>query len=60
VRAFWEQAAPELGLDARFIDEAVARASGNLQHAAMLRLHLAGLAPEQRRVEDIPRRLGLC
>jgi WD40 repeat protein len=58
VRAFWEQAAPELGLDARFIAEAVARAGGNLQHAAMLRQHLAGLPPEQRRVEDIPRGLA--
>ncbi len=58
VRAFWRQAAPELKLDARFIDEAVARAGGNLQHAAMLRQHLAGLSPDQRRVEDIPRGLA--
>ncbi|HEX2691618.1 MAG TPA: AAA family ATPase, partial [Kofleriaceae bacterium] len=58
VRAWWEQVAPQLGLDARFIAEAVARAGGNLQHAAMLRLHLAGLLPEQRRVEDIPRGLA--
>src|SRR5512144_1909840 len=34
VRGYWEQAAPPLGLDAQFIDEAVARADGNLQHAA--------------------------
>jgi WD40 repeat protein len=58
VRVFWEQAAPELGLDDEFIAEAVARAGGNLQHAAMLRQHLAGLPPEQRRVEDIPRGLA--
>ncbi len=58
VRAFWEQAAPELGLDARFVDEAVTRAGGNLQHAAMLRLHLAGLPPEQRRALAIPRGLA--
>jgi NACHT domain len=59
VRAFRAQAAPQLGLDARFVDEAVARADGNLQHAAMLRLHLKGLLPEQpRRVEDIPRGLA--
>ena len=57
VRAFWEQAAPELGLDARFVADAVAGAAGNLQHAAMLRQHLIGLAPEQRRVEVIPRGL---
>jgi WD40 repeat protein len=58
VRAFWERAAPPLGLDARFIDEAVARAGGNLQHAATLRNHLAGLPAERRRVEDIPRGLA--
>ena len=58
VRAFWEQAAPELGLDAGFISRAVASAEGNLQHAAMLRQHLAGLPPVQRRVEDIPRGLA--
>jgi len=58
VRAFWEEAAPELGLDQRFIAEAVARAGGNLQHAAMLRQHLAGLPPAQRRALDIPRGLA--
>ena len=54
VRAFWEQEAPTLGQDAAFVAEAVERARGNPQHAEMLRKHLAGLAPEQRRVEDIP------
>ncbi|HET7502486.1 MAG TPA: AAA family ATPase, partial [Kofleriaceae bacterium] len=58
VRALWEQAAPELGLDAAFVAEAVERASGNPQHAEMLRKHLASLPPEERRVEDIPRGLG--
>src|SRR5689334_20685879 len=58
VRAFWDQAAPELGLDAAFVAQAVERARGNLQHAVMLRLHLAGLPPELRRVEDIPRGLA--
>ncbi|HEX7836373.1 MAG TPA: AAA family ATPase, partial [Kofleriaceae bacterium] len=58
VRAFWEQAALELGLDERFIAEAIERASGNLQHAVTLRQHLAGLTPEQRRIEDIPRGLA--
>jgi WD40 repeat protein len=58
VRAFWEQAAPELGLDAQFIVEAVDRAAGNPQHAEMLRKRLAGLPPGQRRVEDIPRGLA--
>ena len=58
VRAFWERAAPELGLDARFVSKATAGAEGNMQHAAMLRQHLAGLPPEQRRVEAIPRGLA--
>lgn len=59
VRAFWGHAAPELGLDERFVDEAVVRASGNLQHAAMLRLQLGGLQPQQlQRVDDIPRGLS--
>jgi len=57
VRAFWDKAAPALGLDAAFIDQAVKRAAGNLQHAVMLQQQLAGLPPEQRQVEDIP--LGL-
>src|SRR3954469_15542990 len=54
VRAFWEQAAPALGLDAQFVAQVVERAVGNLQHAVMLRQQLAGLPPDQRRVEDIP------
>ena len=54
VQAFWEQVAPELGLDTRFIAEAVDRAGGNPQHAEMLRKHLAGLPLERRHVEDIP------
>jgi len=58
VRGLWEQAAPPLGLDARFIDEAVARAGGNLQHAVMLRKHLAGRPVAERRVERIPRGLA--
>ena len=58
VRAFWEQEAPALGLAVRFIEEAVRRADGNLEHAAMLRKHLAGVAPAQRRVENIPRGLA--
>jgi hypothetical protein len=57
VRAFWEQAAHELGLDAQFVAQAVERAGGNLQHAVMLRAHLSGLPPEQRRASDIPRGL---
>jgi len=68
VRAFWEGAAGPLGLDPhdreddRFLDEAVARALGNVQHAVQLRKQLAALGPEQRRaarhrLEDIPRGL---
>jgi len=58
VRAFWEGAAEPLDLDADFVDEAVTRAGGNVQHAVQLRKRLAVLPPEQRRVEDIPRGLG--
>src|SRR5215510_9258937 len=58
VRAYWEREAAVLGLDARFVDEAVARASGNLQHAVQLRKHMAVLPRAQRRVEDIPRGLS--
>jgi hypothetical protein len=58
VRAFWEAAAPELGLEEAFIDEAVARADGNMQHAAMLCKHLVSVPPAKRRVEGIPRGLG--
>jgi WD40 repeat protein len=58
VRAFWEQATRELGLDAPFIAQAVERAGGNLEHAAMLHRQLVGLPRERRHVEDIPRGLG--
>jgi WD40 repeat protein len=58
VRAFWEGSAESLSLDTNFIDEAVSRARGNVQHAVQLRKHLAVLPPEQRRVEDIPHGLA--
>jgi hypothetical protein len=54
VRAFWERAARPLGLGAIFIEEAVARARGNLQHATMLRKYLAGMPSSQRKVKSIP------
>src|SRR6185503_5304903 len=57
VRAFWNHAALELRLNAAFVAEAVERADGNMQHAAMLYCQLAGMPREQRRVEDIPRGL---
>ncbi|HEX2687179.1 MAG TPA: CHAT domain-containing protein [Kofleriaceae bacterium] len=57
VRAFWRREAPVLGLGDQFVEEAVARADGNLQHAATLRKHLASVPPAQRRVEVIPRGL---
>jgi WD40 repeat protein len=68
VRAFWERAAGSLGLDlrdhedARFVDEVVARADGNVQHAVQLHKQLTALGPEQRRatrhrIDDIPRGL---
>ena len=57
VRAFWQREAPTLALDDRFVDEATARAGGNMQHAVTLRKHLASVSPAQRRVETIPRGL---
>lgn len=54
VRAFWEREAPQLGLDMRFVDEAVACADGNIRHAVTLHQHLTRVPREQRRVEDIP------
>ena len=58
VRRFWERAASPLEVDASFVDEAVLRAGGNLQHAVTLRKHVAGLSAAQRRVEVIPRGLA--
>jgi WD40 repeat protein len=69
VHAFWDREAGPLGFDpqvrddARFLDEVVARADGNLQHAVQLRKQLAALPAEQRRaarhrIEDIPRGLA--
>jgi hypothetical protein len=57
VRAFWEQAAPALGLAAAFIDEACARADDNMLHAVTWRNHLASLPASQRGGERIPRGL---
>ena len=57
VRGFWEHATPLLGLDVRFVDQAVARAGGNLQHAVTLRKHLAGLPEGDRRVKGLPQGL---
>ncbi|MGH2898332.1 MAG: hypothetical protein ACRDMZ_06625, partial [Solirubrobacteraceae bacterium] len=58
VRLIWERAAPQLAIDARFVDEAVARAGGNPQHAVTLRKHVAGLPDAQRSFEGIPRGLA--
>jgi hypothetical protein len=58
VRTFWGGAAGPLGLDAGFVEEAVARAGGNVQHAVQLRRHVAATPVHLRRVEDIPRGLG--
>ncbi len=54
VREFWQREARSLGLGAMFIEEAVARAGGNFQHATMLRKYLGGLTTAQRRVKSIP------
>ncbi|MGH9886325.1 MAG: NACHT domain-containing protein, partial [bacterium] len=58
VRMIWQLVAAQLALDAGFVDEAVARAGGNPQHAVTLRKHLAGLPNGQRTVEGIPRGLA--
>jgi hypothetical protein len=58
VRSFWDAAAGSLGLDARFVEEAAARADGNIQHAVQLRRQVAATPAHARRVEDIPRGLG--
>jgi WD40 repeat protein len=58
VRTFWERDAGPLGLDAQFVEEAVVRAGGNVQHAVQLRRQVAGTPAHLRRVEDIPRGLG--
>jgi len=58
VRTFWEGAAGSLGLDARFVDEAVARAGGNVQHAVQLRRQVAATPAHLPRASDIPRGLG--
>src|SRR4051794_12439900 len=44
VRTFWLRAAGTLGLDAAFVDEAVARAGGDVPHAVQLRRLAAGAA----------------
>ncbi len=54
VRTFWEAAARSLGLGAMFVNEAVARARGNLQHATMLRKYLAAMPMAHPRVKIIP------
>lgn len=54
VRSFWEKVAPPLRLGTIFVDHAVARARGNLQHATMWRQYLAGLPAAQRRIKSIP------
>jgi hypothetical protein len=58
VRTFWEGATGLLGLDARFVEEAVARAGGNVQHAVQLRRQVAATPAHRRSVDDIPRGLG--
>jgi hypothetical protein len=57
VRKLWEGAAGPLGLDARFVEDAVARAGGNVQHAVQLRRQVAAAPAHLRRARDIPRGL---
>ncbi|WP_437682888.1 TIR domain-containing protein [Sorangium sp. So ce131] len=59
-RAFWADQAPRFTprLDPRLVDEAVARAQGNLLYAVKLREWLEEQPVEQRRVERLPRGLS--
>jgi len=57
VRTLWEVATGPLGLDARFVEDAVLRAGGNVQHAVQLRRHVAAAPAHLRRARDIPRGL---
>ncbi|WP_437311456.1 TIR domain-containing protein [Sorangium sp. So ce388] len=59
-RAFWGDQAPRFTprLDPRLVEEAVARAEGNLLYAVKLREWLEEQPREQRRVERLPRGLS--
>ncbi|WP_437718588.1 AAA family ATPase [Sorangium sp. So ce448] len=59
-RAFWRDQAPRFTprLDPRVVEEAVARAEGNLLYAVKLREWLEEQPVEQRRVERLPRGLS--
>ncbi|WP_437538329.1 TIR domain-containing protein [Sorangium sp. So ce726] len=59
-RAFWSDQAPRFTprLDPRLVEEAVARAEGNLLYAVKLREWLEEQPVEQRRVERLPRGLS--
>ncbi|WP_437553965.1 TIR domain-containing protein [Sorangium sp. So ce367] len=59
-RAFWGDQAPRFTprLDPRLVEEAVARAEGNLLYAVKLREWLEEQPVEQRRVERLPRGLS--
>ncbi|WP_437338946.1 TIR domain-containing protein [Sorangium sp. So ce394] len=58
-RAFWRDQAPRFAprLDPGLVEEAIARAQGNLLYAVKLREWLDEQPPEQRRVERLPRGL---
>ncbi|XXX49066.1 AAA family ATPase [Sorangium sp. So ce119] len=59
-RAFWADQAPRFTprLDSRLVEEAIARAEGNLLYAVKLREWLEEQPVEQRRVERLPRGLN--
>ncbi|WP_437321244.1 TIR domain-containing protein [Sorangium sp. So ce385] len=59
-RAFWADQAPRFTprLDPKLVEEAVARAEGNLLYAVKLREWLEEQPVEQRRVERLPRGLS--
>ncbi|TMQ04800.1 MAG: hypothetical protein E6J91_42455, partial [Deltaproteobacteria bacterium] len=57
VRLAW-RAANRLELDAQAVDDAVARAGGNLLHAVMAQRYLETVPPDRRRLDDIPHGLA--
>ncbi|WP_437820317.1 outer membrane protein assembly factor BamB family protein [Sorangium sp. So ce1078] len=59
-RAFWADQAPRFTprLDSRLVEEAIARAQGNLLYAVKLREWLEEQPVEQRRAERLPRGLS--
>lgn len=57
IRLLWQRAERELELEPALVEEAIARAAGNPQHAVTLHKHLASHPATRRRFEGVPRGL---